>query len=170
MAAITFVAYNGITARAADTQRISDMKSIVKALEVYKVNNDGYPSPVSTENASGWEVSTNGSSPTNFLSALVSPNGVTKIPVDPKNTGNANNLNPGSSPGDPNNFEYFYFRYQGGTRGCDGSRGNFYVLGIARMDSVKQGQTSPDSPGFNCPGGATWNNYGYAWVTGGYTN
>lgn len=164
LAAIVIVAYTGIQGRARDTQRVDDLKTIAKALEVYKINNGAYPNPVSTPNASSWEVSTNGSNvATNFLSALVSPNGVSKIPVDPTNTGTA--LNP--SFNNPT-FEYFYYVYAAGTSGCDASRGAFYILGATRMDNTPGGQTSPVSPGFSCPG-RDWAING-AWVSGSFTN
>lgn len=164
LAAITIVAYNGIQGRARDTQRISDLKSIAKALELYKINNGVYPTPVSTPNASSWEVSTDGSNgATNFLSALVSSKTVNKVPVDPVNTGAT--LNPSLNN---NTFEYFYYVYTAGSGGCDAARGAFYILGATRMDSVPVGQNSPASPGFSCPG-RDWAANG-AWVTGGYIN
>jgi prepilin-type N-terminal cleavage/methylation domain-containing protein len=39
LAAITIVAYNGIQARARDTQRIQDIKTIAKAHELYNIKN-----------------------------------------------------------------------------------------------------------------------------------
>lgn len=166
LAAITVIAYNGIQGRARDSQRVQDIKTIVKALEFYKVDNGSYPAPVSTTGAAGWEVSTDGTNPTAFLSALVSgTNGISKVPVDPINTGVAGDLAPAASK---NNFEYFYYRYAAGDNGCDVSRGAYYVLGIARMDSVPSGQNSPQSPGFVCSL-RSWA-YEGAWVTGGYTN
>lgn len=166
LAAIVIVAYNGIQGRARDSRRVQDMKTIVKGLEIYKTNNGSYPAPVSTTGAAGWEVSTDGTSPTNFLSALISStNGISKVPVDPTNTGVAGDLAPAASK---NNFEYFYYRYAAGDNGCDSARGAYYVLGIARMDGVASGQNSPGSPGFVCTG-RNWS-YEGAWVTGGYTN
>lgn len=53
LATISIVAYSGIQGRARDSGRMSDMKTIIKALEIYKINNGTYPSPVSTLNASG---------------------------------------------------------------------------------------------------------------------
>jgi type II secretion system protein G len=165
LAAITIVAYNGVQGRARDTQRISDLKSIVKALEIYKINTGAYPTPISTPNASSWEVSTDGSNnATNFLSALVSSNGVNKIPVDPVNTGAT--LNPSINSA---TFEYFYYVYPAGSNGCDAARGAFYVLGATRMNSVAAGQTHPASPGFSCLPTRDWASNG-AWVTGGYVN
>lgn len=169
LAAISVVAYTGIQDRARDSQRISDIQTIVKALEIYKTNNGVYPDEVGTTNASGWEVTHNGTSATNFLSALVSNQGVSKVPVDPRNfgvnTGVAASLNPsrGSS-----NFTYYYHRYPAGANTCDAARGDFYVLGITRMDSVPSGANHPDNPGFSCAS-YNWSGSG-AWQTGAYTN
>lgn len=168
LAAITIVAYNGVQGRARDTQRVADMQNIVKALELYKTTNGVYPSPVATPNASGWEVSTNGTTATNFISALVSSKTVAKVPVDPINTGTVVDS---TSLGPENTSSaklYFYFRYGAGGAGCDASRGDFYVVGVTRLDTVASGQSAPASPGFSCSG-RNWANHG-AWVTGGYTN
>ncbi len=166
LAAITIVAYNGIQGRARDTQRVQDLQSIVKALEAYKVIHGFYPAAVGTASASGWEVSHNGTSATNFIGALVSTGTVSKVPVDPINTTAVVNLAPSRAS---ENRLYFYHRYAAGASGgCDASRGAFYVLGVTRLDGVPVGQNSPNSPGFSCPG-RDWSLEG-AWVTGGYTN
>lgn len=165
LAGITITAYSGVQGRARDAQRLTDISTIRTALEVYKVNNAVYPAPVPTTNAGGWEVSTNGTTATNFLSALVSANGVSRIPVDPVNKGDPTNLNP--DPG-ASIYEYFYYVYGAGSFGCDATRGPFYVLGITRMDGVAANGTSPSSPGWSCSG-RNWAGFG-AWVTGGYTN
>jgi prepilin-type N-terminal cleavage/methylation domain-containing protein len=166
LAAIVIVAYNGVQGRARDSRRLQDAETIVKALEAYKVTHGNYPPAVSTAGAAGWEVSTNGTSATNFLSALVSStDGVSKIPVDPVNTGVVGDLSPASNK---NNFEYFYYRYGAGEYGCDALRGEYYVFGITRLDGVASGQNSAASPGFSCSG----RNWAYegAWATGNYTN
>jgi hypothetical protein len=143
---------------------VSDLTSIVKALELYKINNGTYPARVATPNASDWEVSTDGNNvATNFLSALVSSNVIRKVPVDPVNTGTV--LNPSFTA---NTYEYFYYVYGAGTNGCDVARGPYYILGATRMDAVPSGQTHPASPGFSCTS-RNWADNG-AWVTGGYTN
>lgn len=165
LAAITVVAYNGIQGRARDSQRLSDLKTIVKALEMYKATNGVYPNANPTVNASGWEVSTNGTTATNFLAPLVSANGISKVPVDPVNTGDPASLNPSRGA---NEYEYFYFLYTAGANGCDATRGAYYVLGATRLDGVGSGATSPNSPGWAC-GTRDWANHG-AWVTGSYTN
>ena len=165
LAAITTVAYNGIQGRARDSQRVTDLRAIVKALELYKTSNGAYPNANPTANASGWEVSTTGTAATNFLAALVSTSGISKVPVDPVNTGDPANLNPSRGA---NEYEYFYFLYPAGANGCDATRGAYYVLGVTRMDTVASGATSSVSPGWAC-GTRDWANHG-AWVTGAFTN
>lgn len=43
LAAITIVAYNGIQTRARNAERTSEISSLQKALELYKVDNGAYP-------------------------------------------------------------------------------------------------------------------------------
>lgn len=64
------------------------------------------------------------------------------------------------------NGVYFYHRYTAGARGCDSDRGDFYVLGIVRMDGAPSGSTHPESSGFGvgCTGFG-WDGTG-AWLTG----
>ena len=168
LAAITIVAFNGIQDRARDTRRVQDMNSIVKALEVYKIQNGNYPAAVSTPNAGGWEVSTNGTTATNFINALVTSGVTSSIPVDPRNTGDISTTSSLTPKTNSDNWLYFYHRYAAGNGSCNLSGGDFYVLGVTRLDSVPLGQHSPDSPGFSCPG-RDWALEG-AWVTGAFTN
>lgn len=168
LAAITIVAYNGIQGRARDTQRAQDMQTIVKALEIYKATNGVYPAAVGTANASGWEVSHDGTTATNFLSALSSSKTISVVPLDPKNLGVVVSTSSLAPSWTATNNLYFYHRYAAGNGGCDVNRGNFYVLGVTRFDTVASGQSASNSPGFSCPG-RNWAQEG-AWVTGGYTN
>lgn len=169
LASITIVAFNGIQGRARDSQRVQDMRSIVKSLELYKTTYGYYPAAVGTLNASGWEVSHDGTSTTNFLSALVTGGAVSKVPVDPKNQGVVTSTTSLAPSWSSSNNVYFYHRYAaGGSGSCDPARGAFYVLGVTRFDGVPAGQSAPSSPGFQCPT-RNWAVEG-AWVTGGYTN
>lgn len=77
LAAITIVAYNGIQQRARDSERQAEMKSVEKALEMYYVDNGGYPTCSGTTYITGGTAA--GCSVVNLSSAL---------PTDPKNTGN----------------------------------------------------------------------------------
>ena len=167
LASISIVAYTGIQARARDSQRLQDIKTIVKVLELYKLQNGTYPEEVSTAGSGGWELTTDGTNPTNFLSALKSGStGVSKVPLDPKNTATPN-LDPSAGN---NNYVYYYYHYTAGTGGCAAARGDFYVLGVQRMETVTAGTAHPSSPGFSCAPGTNWNAAGSAWVTGRFVN
>ena len=171
LAAISIIAYTGIQGRAKDTQRLQDMSTIVRALEAYKIVNGRYPSQVGTPDAGGWEITSDGTSATNFLSILKSnQTGITTVPVDPTNSTVSGTVGSGfrSPHRSFNNWVYFYAYYAAGTSGCDSARGQFYVLGATRMDGVPIGQGHPQSPGWSCPS-RDWAVTG-AWVTGRFTN
>lgn len=159
------VAFNGIQGKARDSQRLQDMASIVKGLQLYRVKNGEFPDEVGTPNAGGWELTTDGMGPTAFLSILVSSQTASKVPLDPRNSGSGG-LDPGNASG---HYMYFYHRYGAGASGCDVSRGDFYVLGVTRMDTVASGSTHPRSPGFSCSG-QNWGATRGAWVTGAFTD
>ena len=170
LAAVSIVSYTGIQGRARDAQRMQDMTTIVKALEVYKIANGDYPAtPSSTPSGGGWHLSTDGTSTLNFIPTLVSASdGITNVPVDPYNHG----VNTGGTSLAPSrngdNYMYFYYRYGAGEWGCDSSKGRYYVLGVTRMDTVAKGANAPNNPGFLCTG-RDWASFG-AWVTGKFTN
>lgn len=165
LAAITIVSFNGIQAKARDSQRLQDVKTIVKALELYKTQNGTYPDEVGTANAGGWEISSDGTNATNFLSLLSTSRTISKVPVDPRNTA-PGGLDPGNGS---SNFTYFYHLYGAGANGCPVARGDFYVFGMTRMETVQSGGIHPTSPGFSCSG-QDWGAIRGAWVAGGYTN
>jgi general secretion pathway protein G len=88
LAAITIVAYNGLQDRGKYSLMQSDLKSITKALELYKVDNGNYPNTIGqagcTNNWCGWDQVTGDS----FIIG-VSPKYVAKLPQLP--TANASN-------------------------------------------------------------------------------
>ena len=147
---ITSVAYGGVNLRAKDTRRLSDTHTITTALELYKINNNSYPSPTSVNGS--WEDSNEDGGEGAFMEYLQS-SGVTSrpIPVDPVNTASQS---------------YAYYKYPAGSYSCDVSRGDYYVLGVRDMES--SGRPHPKSPGFSCSG----RNWGgeFDWVTGAYEN
>jgi type II secretion system protein G len=85
LAAITIVAYNGVQSRARDSERQTEMKSIEKALEMYNVDNGGYPTCSGTTYVAGGVVS--GCSMASLASALV-PKYLSSLPTDPINSAN----------------------------------------------------------------------------------
>lgn len=158
LATITVVAYNGIQGRALDSRRLSDARAIIKALEMYKINNGSYPI-VATSGAGsfngGWESSAHES-----VGEFVKPLSLTEYgfasgtPVDP-----VNNI--------ATTQTYLYYKYDAGTDGCSASLGSFYVFGIKRTTTYGA-SVHPDSPGFSC----SWRNWQpeFSWVTGGFEN
>ena len=161
LAAIIIVAFNGVTQKANDSKRLSDIDTIVKALEVYKMKNGDYPAAQSTPNASSWETSTNGTTVTDFISALRTGNAIATVPVDPGSPVVSGTLNPGSNS---SAYEFFYYRYSAGANGCPTNLGDYYVLGINRMDTVTWGQKASQNPGLQCgyvPANVPWLTQGF---------
>lgn len=82
LAAISIVAYNGVQDKARYSLMQSEMKSIVKALALYKTENDNYPNTIGqagcTSNWCGWEQATGN----NFITGL-SPKYIARIPQLP---------------------------------------------------------------------------------------
>ena len=136
LASITIVAYNGIQARAKDSQRLADIAAISKALELYKIQNGQYPAAVGNSTG-GWEVSSNPNGNQPFLKSLVDAGIVSSVPVDPTNTGDM---------GTAGSKIYAYYRYPAGNAGCDASKGAYYVLIVRTGDGSTHASSSPDNP------------------------
>lgn len=85
LAAISVVAYNGVQQRSRDAQRSADLSAIMKALELYKINNGGYPLC-----HGGTYVAGNGNSVCSIdqLTGLHTPEYLGKAFRDPINSGN----------------------------------------------------------------------------------
>jgi general secretion pathway protein G len=89
LAAITIVAYNGIQARARDNLRYTDAKTIMKALELYKVDHGSYPPHTATAaaicgshvNGYSYGDATDGT----WLKPLVDGGYLQKAPLSPNN-------------------------------------------------------------------------------------
>ena len=87
LAAISIVAYNSIQGRARDSQRKSDLGSVAKALELYHIDNGGYPicgpttgtyTPGGTRSADIVQ---------NCLTDELVPTYLSSLPTDPINSG-----------------------------------------------------------------------------------
>lgn len=87
LAAITIVAYNGIQQRGRDSDRKSGVTTIQKALELYHIDNGGYPT--CTANVTYIPGGTRGSCLTDAASFIASlaPKYIQKVPQDPTGTG-----------------------------------------------------------------------------------
>lgn len=165
LAAITIVAYNGIQGRARDSQRVSDLKSIQKAIELHRIQTGAVPvSSASGLGAqSGWESSAR-EAKGEFLKPLVSNGVVSAVPVDPVNNATEDSMTAAAAS---NKYTYVYYVYPAGNSGCDPARGRYYVLGALSMTTTGNGPHA-SSPGFNCSG-RDWQ-ADFSWVTGGYEN
>ena len=93
LAAISIVAYNGVTAKARDAQRAQDMKIIAKALEMYYVDNGEFPAsqcgsggrpacPDPKKENSSWATTADGS--WNVLEYALVPKYISALPKDPR--------------------------------------------------------------------------------------
>lgn len=140
LATITIVYYSSTRARADDTRRLSDMKTIEKALAAYLIKKGEYPPNVLASNCiSGW--SNSNQLDDNFLVNLKPYLDGKDVPVDPINTSQS---------------YYRYFRYNAGYAGCDITKGNFYILQAISTTAKKDGSPLVEaSPSFVCPN-RTW--------------
>ncbi len=85
LAAIVTVAYSGITQRARDSERLSEMKSIEKALFLYHVDNGGYPTCSNTTYVPG---ATQSACFMDSIESSLVPEYMADLPTDPVNSGN----------------------------------------------------------------------------------
>jgi len=133
LATITVVAYSGITTRAKNNARLSDVETITKALELYYSDKGFYPngtnySPGSTAINSSWSTTTDGS--WSNLEAALSPY-VNALPVPPAPSSGT----PAISGG--NNYDYFGFA---NSLYCGSSVGQGYIL-VFHQDGGTQTNT-----------------------------
>jgi general secretion pathway protein G len=157
LAAITIVAYNGVQTRARDNQRYSDVKTIVKALELYKVDNGRYPPTPSTTTpicAGHTGYSYSDAADGTWMKALVDGKYLASVPTPPNNGCTS----------------YYRYIYPGATAyGCSARTTGYYVLEIV---GVENSTTPADAsePADNswwrpCVGaGAGWGEGATKWV------
>ncbi len=116
LTAVTIVAYNGIQARARDSQRKTAVATIQKALELYHTDNGGYPTCSNTTYFAGNARSSCSTTNAGFTDALV-PKYISKVPADPTNAG-----------------DYIFFYICGSKKTSDvtysASSDDNYVLGV----------------------------------------
>jgi len=153
LASIIMVALGKARAKARDARRLSDMRQIQSALEMYYSENGAYPGNTDND-CSGWDAGYNGGpgSGDPFIQPLVNAGLFPKTPGDPTATGACGG--------------YAYYRYPAGYANCDSSKGAFYVLGVRDMET--HAGAYPSSPGWKCPL-RNWQNE-FEWVTGKFEN
>jgi len=149
LATIVLVSLNTARKKARDAKRLTDMRQIVLALEMYYDDNENYPSRTSDACCDGWDQAPCGADNA-FIADLVGH--MTVVPVDP-----VEGLGTGC-------YGYNYYVYGAGSYGCDSVNGRFYVLGIRDMETSSR--PHPESPGWQCPN-RNWQNE-FDWVVGGF--
>lgn len=142
---------NLTTARAKgrDARRLSDMKQIQIALELYFSNNIVYPGNTDND-CGGWDAGFNGGQESGdaFVASLETAGFIPDTPGDPIATANCGG--------------YAYYRYVPGAYGCDITRGSYFVLGVRDMETSSG--VYPGSPGWSCPS-RNWQSE-FDWVIG----
>jgi len=78
LAAITIVAFNGVQKQARDTERTSEIKSMQKAIEMYKVENGEYPLQEDGVANAGYSMS--------LIESLLVPKYMSALPKEPNST------------------------------------------------------------------------------------
>lgn len=145
IAAAIVVLLGSARASARDVKRISDIKQIMLALDIYFEDREEYPGPASSygeseTNCAGYDVSsidTDGDGKA-FIEPLVLMGYLQVVPSDPKNEALCDG------------FAYRYNKYPAGTFGCAASKGAYYIIGINILENVG-GEQNLNSPGFSCP-------------------
>ena len=167
LSTLALVSLNNARKKARDVRRLSDMRQIRLALELYYDSHNKYPGTV----ASYGEGSTCGGFDSSrldsdgdghpFIDPLVDGGFMAAVPTDPLD-----------SPLDPpeiliqcGGYDYYLYPGDAGRYGCDESRGDFFVLGVRNMETSVG--PHPASPGWSCPE-RDWQNE-FEWVTGGFT-
>jgi len=149
LSSIVLIGLREVRAKARDARRLSDMRQILLALQLYYNKYGRYPSISGDSCCDGWDQGPCGTNP--FIGALITE-GLIQTPTDPSG---------GSGTGC---YGYAYYRYPAGYAGCDESKGPFFVLGVRDMET--SGRPHPDSPGWSCPR-RNWQNE-FDWVVGGF--
>lgn len=124
LAAITIVAFNGIQDRARDSQRVSDIKAITKALEMYYLDNDRYPAGSGSTTPFNTYWSTTADSGWANLRAALVPKYMSELPSDPAATSGIDFRS--------NTSGWGYAYYANTASYCGAAVGKMYIL-VYRM-------------------------------------
>ncbi|MFT5179891.1 MAG: prepilin-type N-terminal cleavage/methylation domain-containing protein [Candidatus Paceibacteria bacterium] len=147
LSSVVLASLNTARARGNDAKRLSEMRSIMTALELYYNDNGRYPNS-DYAGCGGWDVG-NQADPlwnTGAMDDYISADLRDEI-------------------GSDNCSGYRYYRYNAGSYGCGSlSPEAFYVLGVTDMES--SGRPHPNSPGWSCPS-RNWQGE-MDWVTGSF--
>ena len=129
LASIVTVAYSGITQSARDSKRQADMKSIESALELYHIDNGGYPTCANVTYVPG--AALNGCFMDSIAPSLV-PQYMASLPMDPINSGN-------------DRYRYAVGYKKTSATGFNGSQTDNFITGmkLETVSTLVAGWTSP---------------------------
>ena len=138
LSSVVLAATNSARKNARDSKRISSIRELQVGLELYFTDNQTYPNAdpetgvvESIPGYGDWDTPFDG----DFLRELVDGKYMQAHVFDPLLD---------------SQYNLRYFRFPAGSLGCQESRGAFYVLGVADMEtSAGRHQLSP---GWSCPG------------------
>lgn len=111
LSSIVIASLNQVRAKARDTKRLADMRTISNSLTVYAIDTNGnYPTPTTygRSNVSPgfwdgyWDVSSNNAAANSFINFLVTSGKLPQVPLDPRNSPSPDNGSPTSG------YKYFY--------------------------------------------------------------
>lgn len=143
LAAVTIVAYSGIQQRGRDSNRISAIATISKALELYYADNGSFPtSSGSTKINNSW-VTTADASWANLESQLV-PKYMAALPKDPQASTSTN-----AAISSNISYNFDYIRLTNGWCGTNANKQG-YLLAYELESGVQQDEIIGD-----CPTGTT---------------
>lgn len=129
LSSLVLASMNTARKGARDAQRLSSLREIQTALELYYNEHGAYPDG-DDAGIGGWDTPENG----DFIAPLVDEEFIRAHLQDPLGVAFATNLR--------------YKHYATGDEGCPVASGGFYVLGIADMENSEGPHVS--SPGFAC--------------------
>lgn len=137
LSSIVLVSLQGVRTKARDARRLSDMRQILTALEMYYNKYGKYPGPTAsygeyntTSSCVGWDISREDKDGDGifFIDPLQEEGFMPAVPRDPLD-----------SPSETSCGRYAYALYSAGEEGCDSSRGDYFVLGIRDMETSNGG-------------------------------
>ncbi len=128
LASTVMVSINSARIKSRDARRLTDMRQIQTALELYYNTYNRYPDS-DYGGCGSWDCSGDGNG---FLHTLATAGFLPADIIDPVTNNSCGN--------------YCYYRYPSGYAGCQGV---FYVLGVRDMET--SANPHPGSPGWSCP-------------------
>lgn len=119
--------------KARDSERITALNSLQKALDLYHDTTGAWPK--GDDDGNGWDEGFHSQQDKRFIQPLVDKNFILVPPSDPKFYGAKS---------------YKYNLYEAGYAGCPANKGSFYILGIPDLESDTRPPANFTGSGFKC--------------------